>query len=66
MQSSRKTAKLMIYCGIYIREGVSRDVLDQLADSTAEVLRPGADAATMVPDNFVPSVKPVRAKNSAT
>jgi DNA-binding transcriptional LysR family regulator len=32
-----------VYCGIYVREGSGRDVLDQLADSIAKALRPGAD-----------------------
>ncbi|MEI9804424.1 MAG: hypothetical protein WDN48_08140 [Pseudolabrys sp.] len=34
-----------VFCGIYIREGSGRDVLEQLADSIAKVLHPGAEAS---------------------
>jgi len=54
-----------IYCGIYMREGGSRDALEQLADSIAEVLRPGTNAASIKSEDFLPSSGLVRAKNSA-
>ena len=54
-----------IYCGIYVREGGSRDALEQLADQIAEVLRPGSDGVTPIPNDFVPSVVQIRAKTSA-
>jgi DNA-binding transcriptional LysR family regulator len=54
-----------VHCGIYLREGSNRDVLEQLADSIAEVLRPDGDSATTLLDDLVPPLNLVRAKNSA-
>jgi DNA-binding transcriptional LysR family regulator len=51
-----------IYCGIYVREGASRDVLEHLADLIAQVLHP-----TSVPleaENLAPLSR-LRATNSA-
>jgi hypothetical protein len=48
-----------------MREGGSRDALEQLADSIAEVLRPGTNAASIKSEDFLPSSGLVRAKNSA-
>jgi hypothetical protein len=53
-----------IYCGIYVREGGSRAALEQLADSIADILRPGADKAKSISDDYYPSVNWIRATNS--
>lgn len=53
-----------IYCGIYIRDGGNREAIEQLADSIAAVLRPGPDNTTM-PDDVVPLIDLMPAKNSA-
>lgn len=54
-----------IYCGIYVREGGSRAALEQLADSIANVMRPEADKAPTLSDDYFPSVNRIRATNSA-
>lgn len=53
------------YCGIYIRDGGDREPIEQLADLLAEVLRPGANSMTTIPDDYVPTLGLVPAKDSA-
>jgi hypothetical protein len=50
-----------IYFGIYVREGGDRELLEQLADSLADVLRPDSKA----PIDFVPTHKLIGSVNSA-
>jgi DNA-binding transcriptional LysR family regulator len=54
-----------VYCGVYIRDGGNREVIEQLADLIAEVLRPGPDGSLTMPDDVVPSLDIMPAKNSA-
>lgn len=51
-----------IYCGIYVREGPGREVLDHLADLIAEVMHPAAITAES--DNVAP-LSLMRTKHSA-
>jgi len=51
-----------VHSGVYIREGGERDLLEQLADEIATILRQPGEAAEAEP---LPAIVPARAANSA-
>ncbi len=53
----------LLNCGIYIREGSDRELLEQLADAIVTDLRPDADPAVV--DVVSPPIVSARAKTSA-
>jgi DNA-binding transcriptional LysR family regulator len=52
-----------VFCGIYIREGSGREVLEQLADLICRALHPDSDGERVEAEDFMPPL--TRAKNSA-
>jgi hypothetical protein len=52
-----------VHCGIYLREGYTRDVLEQLADLLAQMLGPAGGVTTANSDDY--AMDQVRAENSA-
>ena len=53
-----------VFCGIYIREGSGREVLEQLADLICQALHPDIDGVKVEAEDFMPLTMS-RAKHSA-
>lgn len=54
-----------VFCGIYIREGSGREVLEQLADLICQALHPDSDGDRTEAEDYTPPLTLAHTKNSA-